>query len=215
MQPLRDPRQRTGYKRLWQKIAKAVSIIAYLPMIEYRTVKSSMYQLMSGAIVAIVKAKRSNFRMCHGDENRYGIFNLLHSWGYLCKCPLFFYCHNGSLSQPWGNPIATTSISGKFTRSASIFAFISFWGDILSKKYLMMQRLKYIRSASVGREIHLPVIRFGIIGLIVFCLFHTRAWWQQEFRVKATIVSHDSKGATWRPNFWAIRFFIRGTFILL
>ena len=100
MQPLRDPRQRTGYKRLWQKIAKAVSIIAYLPMIEYRTVKSSTYQLMSGAIVAIVKAKRSNFRMCHGDEYRYGIFNLMHYRGYFSECPLFFYCHNGSLSQP-------------------------------------------------------------------------------------------------------------------
>ena len=52
-------------------------------MIEYRMVKSSTYLLMSGAIVAIVKAKRSNFRMCHGDENRYGIFNILHNRRYL------------------------------------------------------------------------------------------------------------------------------------
>lgn len=59
--------------RLWQKIAKAVSSIAFLPMIGYRTARSFTYLLMSGAIVAIVKAKRNDFRMCHGDENRYGI----------------------------------------------------------------------------------------------------------------------------------------------
>ena len=66
--------QKDGLQRLWQKIAKGVSIIVYLPMIEYRMVKSSTYLLMSGATVAIVKAKRNDFRMCHGDENRYGIF---------------------------------------------------------------------------------------------------------------------------------------------
>ena len=54
--------------------AKAVSSIAFLPMIEYRTARSSTYLLISEAIVANVKAKRSDFRMCHGDENRYGIF---------------------------------------------------------------------------------------------------------------------------------------------
>ena len=37
-------------------------------------VKLSMYPLMLGAIEAIVKAKRNDFRMCHSDENRYGIF---------------------------------------------------------------------------------------------------------------------------------------------
>ena len=43
-------------------------------MIEYRTARSSTYLLISEAIVAIVKAKRNDFRMCHGDENRCGIY---------------------------------------------------------------------------------------------------------------------------------------------
>ena len=68
--------QKDGLQKLWQKIAKAVSSIAFLPMIEYRTARSSTYLLISEAIVAIVKAKRSDFRMCHGDENRCGIYSL-------------------------------------------------------------------------------------------------------------------------------------------
>ena len=90
-------------------------------------VKSSTYLLISGAIVAIVKAKRSDFRMCHGDENRYGIFILLHSQGYLLlRVSTVFYCHNGSLSQPRGNPIATASIPGYAVSSVFNLSVISF-----------------------------------------------------------------------------------------
>lgn len=60
-------------------MAKVVSIIVFLPIIEYRMVKLSMYQVMLGAIEAIVKGRRkSNFSfllgVCHDDVNRYGIF---------------------------------------------------------------------------------------------------------------------------------------------
>ena len=71
---IQESPQKDGLQRLWQKIAKAVSSIAFLPMIEYRTARSSTYLIILEAIVAIVKAKRNDFRMCHGDENRCGIY---------------------------------------------------------------------------------------------------------------------------------------------
>lgn len=78
MQPFKNPRKKDGLQRLWQKIAKVVSIIVFLPMIEYKMVKLSMYPLMLGAIEAIVRGRKSNFSfllgMCHDDVNRYGIF---------------------------------------------------------------------------------------------------------------------------------------------
>ena len=72
-----------------------------------------------------------------------------------------------------------------------------------------------MRSVSVGKVIQLPVMRLGSIGRMVFCLFHTRAWWQQELRVRVTMVSHDSKGATCRPNLRAMLFLMRGVLMLL
>ena len=50
--------------------------------------------------------------------------------------------HNGSFSQPWGNPMAFISIDGYADNRASIFAFMSLFGEMMFKKYLMMQRLK-------------------------------------------------------------------------
>lgn len=99
-------------------------------------------------------------------------------------CPLFTftrqnsgknYCHSGSCSQLLGNPIAVMSILGYSDNKASIFAFISLLGEMTSRKYLIMHRLKYILRESVCKEIQWPIIRLGIIGLMVFCLFQTRA----------------------------------------
>ena len=89
------------------------------------------------------------------------------------------YCHTGSFSHPWGKPIAAISIPGYALSNVFNLLVISFWGDTILRKYLMMHKSKYTRSGSAGRVIQLPVIRFGIIGRIVFCLFQTRAWWQQ------------------------------------
>lgn len=52
------------------------------------------------------------------------------------------YRHKGSFSQPTGKPIAIMSMDGYSAKSVSIFAFISLLGDMMSRKYLIMQRLK-------------------------------------------------------------------------
>ena len=50
-----------------------------------------------------------------------------------------FYCHNGSFSQPEGKPRAALSISGNVVKSLFILSSISLLGDMMSRKYLMMQ----------------------------------------------------------------------------
>lgn len=53
-----------------------------------------------------------------------------------------FYSHSGSPSHPCGIPIAAVSISGKSESRASILLFISLFGEMVFRKYLMMQRSK-------------------------------------------------------------------------
>ena len=81
------------------------------------------------------------------------------------------YCHIGSFSHPRGKPMAFMSMEGLALSRASIFVLISLFGEMTLRKYLMMQRSNYMRSVSVGREIHLPFKRSGSIGRMVFCLF--------------------------------------------
>ena len=56
-----------------------------------------------------------------------------------------YYCHKGSFSQPKGKPSALRSISGKSTKSQRSLASISLLGEMMLRKYLMMQRSKYVR----------------------------------------------------------------------
>ena len=86
------------------------------------------------------------------------------------------YLQSGSISHPSGNPMTRRSISGKSTKSQRSLASISLSGEIMFRKYLMIQMLKYILRESVGRVIQEYVIRLGIVARMVFCLFHTRAW---------------------------------------
>ena len=54
-----------------------------------------------------------------------------------------FYCHNGSFSQPEGKPRAALSTSGNVAKSLFVLSSISLFGDMMSRKYLMMQIVKY------------------------------------------------------------------------
>ena len=58
----------------------------------------------------------------------------------------------------------------------------------------------------MSEPIHLPFSFRGIMGLMAFSLFHTRAWWQQEFLVRVTTVIHEMNTGTVRPKRAAIFF---------
>ena len=60
---------------------------------------------------------------------------------------------SGSSCQlPEGKPNARRSTSGYSAKSDCILESMSLPGDMMSRKYLMMHILKYIRSWSVGKE---------------------------------------------------------------
>ena len=67
---------------------------------------------------------------------------------------------------------------------------------------------KYIRFGDTLETIHRAFSLRGIIGLIAFSLFHTRAWWQQALRVKVTTVIHEMNTGTVNPK-RAASFFLR------
>ena len=67
---------------------------------------------------------------------------------------------------------------------------------------------KYIRFGDTLETIHRAFSLRGIIGLMAFSLFHTRAWWQQALRVKVTTVIHEVNTGTVSPKRAAI-FFLR------
>ena len=120
--------------------------------------------------------------------------------GWLVVTPHVDYCHSGSFSQPTGKPRAALSISGNAEKSLFSLSSISLLGDMMSRKYLMMHMSKYTFNGSVGNVIQGSDIRIGMVARIENTLFNTRAWWQQEFRVTVIMVSHDSNGATCKPN---------------
>lgn len=117
---------------------------------------------------------------------------------------MFNYFHTASFSQPFGNPIAAVSIEGKANKRFFNLSVISFWGEIMLRKYLMIHRLKKTFCWFTGTGIH---------GLVIFLIdnarnanvrFHTREWWQQLLRQTVTIVSHDINTGTLRENSFAI-----------
>ena len=77
----------------------------------------------------------------------------------------------------------------------------------MSRKYLMMHMSKYTRSGSVSSKSQGRVILTGIVARMEKTLFQIRAWCPHELRVTATMVSHDSNGATCKSNDCDIRFF--------
>ena len=85
------------------------------------------------------------------------------------------YCHNGSFSQPTGKPRAALSISGNVAKSLFILSSISLFGDMMSRKYLMMHRSKYTFNGSVGKVIQGRDILTGMVARIENTLFHARA----------------------------------------
>lgn len=93
----------------------------------------------------------------------------------LVVTPYAFYCHSGSFSQPEGKPRAALSISGNVAKSLFILSGISLFGDIMSRKYLMMHISKYTFNGSVGKVIQGRDILIGIVARIENILFHTRA----------------------------------------
>ena len=95
--------------------------------------------------------------------------------GWLVVTPYAFYCHNGSFSQPEGKPRAALSISGNVAKSLFILSSISLFGDIMSRKYLMMHISKYTFNGSVGKVIQERDILIGMVARIENTLFHTRA----------------------------------------
>ena len=147
---------------------------------------------------------------------RFNVFNLLlhrncknvGDVGWLLVILYIYYCHNGSFPQPEGKPRAALSTSGNVAKSLFILSSISLFGDMMSRKYLMMHISKYTFKGSVGKVIQGRDILIGMVARIENTLFHTRAWWQHEFLVTVIMVSQDSKGATCKPNGCAIHFFI-------
>lgn len=93
----------------------------------------------------------------------------------LVVTPYAFYCNSGSFSQPEGKPRAALSISGNVAKSLFILSGISLFGDIMSRKYLMMHISKYTFNGSVGKVIQGRDILIGIVARIENILFHTRA----------------------------------------
>ena len=84
--------------------------------------------------------------------------------------------HNGSFCQlPDGKPMARMSIMGYSARSACRCSSISLLGDTMLINHLIMQISKYIRLGDTLETIHLSFSLRGIIGLMAFSLFHTRA----------------------------------------
>ena len=59
-------------------------------------------------------------------------------------CFIEIYLHRGSVSHPFGKPKAFLSISGKRINSACSLSSISLFGDIMPRKYLIMQRVKLV-----------------------------------------------------------------------
>lgn len=95
--------------------------------------------------------------------------------GWLAVTPYAFYCHRGSFSQPEGKPRAALSISGNVAKSLFILSSISLFGDMMSRKYLMMHISKYTFKGSVGKVIQGRDILIGMVARIENTLFHTRA----------------------------------------
>ena len=95
--------------------------------------------------------------------------------GWLAVTPYAFYCHSGSFSQPEGKPRAALSISENVAKSLFILSSISLFGDMMSRKYLMMHISKYTFKGSVGKVIQGRDILIGMVARIENTLFHTRA----------------------------------------
>ena len=83
-----------------------------------------------------------------------------------------FYCHNGSFSQPEGKPRAALSTSGNVAKSLFILSSISLFGDIMSRKYLMMHISKYTIKGSVGKVIQGRDILIGMV-VVQFIFYKT------------------------------------------
>ena len=123
-------------------------------------------------------------------------------------CLCYRVLHNGSFCQlPEGKPSAPRSTSGYSAKRACILSSMSFPGDMILRKYLMMHISKYTLNGSVWSKIHGRVILTGIVARMEKTLFQIRAWCPHELRVTATMVSHDSNGATCKSNDCDIRFF--------
>ena len=139
---------------------------------------------------------------------RFNVFNLLSHRNYenvggvrwVVATPYTFYCHNGSFFQPEGKPRATISTSGNVAKSLFILSSISLLGDMMSRKYLMMQIVKYTLWGFVGRVIQEWAILLGVTGMMELTLFHTLEWWQQAFRNKVKDVIQDSKTIGCKPK---------------
>ena len=95
--------------------------------------------------------------------------------GWLVVIPNAFYCHSGSFSQPEGKPRAALSISGNVAKSLFTLSSISLFGDMMSRKYLMMHMSKYTFKGSVCKVIQGRDILIGMVARIENTLFHTRA----------------------------------------
>ncbi len=94
---------------------------------------------------------------------------------WLVVTPYVFYCHSGSFSQPEGKPRAALSISGNVAKSLFILSSISLFGDIMSRKYLIMHISKYTFKGFVGKVIQGRNILIGMVARIENTRFHTRA----------------------------------------
>ena len=118
--------------------------------------------------------------------------------------PLISHLHNGSFCQLTGNPMAQVSTIGYFSSNAIRSCLKVFCCRMISTKCFRMQSVKNTRPCWTLFDIH------GVDGRVIVRArndkkrFHKRAWWQQVFLVKVTMVIHDVNTGMFSPKYCAI-----------
>ena len=115
-----------------------------------------------------------------------------------------FYLHNGSSCQLAGKPMAWVSTIGYFLSNDIKSCLKVFCGRITSIKCFRIQSVKNTRPCCTLFDTQ------GVDGRVIVRArndkkrFHKRAWCQQVFLVKVTMVIHDVNTGIFNPKYCAI-----------
>ena len=123
---------------------------------------------------------------------------------------LAYSLHNGSFSQPCGNPMACKSILGYSANNLNRELFKSMQGVIVCSKYNKVHSWWYNLMGFWLGVIHWRGSRLGNWGFKAKRLFHIRAWWAQQLRSTVIHLIQLSKYVYWgSPSSLATCFFSR------
>ena len=123
-------------KEIKRKMANYIDICCFLPYLMY----------MTGRVMGRVEQGSFTLALLDPMIHHSGLMNCLHVY-------IWFLQSGSSCQSPEGKPNARRSTSGYSAKSDCILESMSLPGDMMSRKYLMMHILKYIRSWSVGKVI--------------------------------------------------------------